>query len=134
MASTKNDRGDAAARLRLAGREWVIVPREEFERLERLARAAELQPLPEPDPDQSFPAVDYARASIARRLIRARAQAGWSQRHLAQKAGVRVETLCRIEKGRTTPSTATIARLDRALRGADTEGATRKDRKRRAAS
>lgn len=134
MASTRNERSNAAARLRLAGREWVIVPREEFERLEKLARVSELPPLPKPDPDRSFPAVDYARASIARSIVRARARAGWSQRHLAKLAGVRVETLCRIEKGRTTPSTATISRIDRALRRAEAEGAGKSVRGRKAAS
>jgi len=133
MASTRNEGSKAAARLRLAGREWVIVPREEFERLEKLARVSELPSLPNPDPDGSFPAARFARASIARSIVRARANAGWSQRHLAELAGVRVETVCRIERERTTPSTATISRIDRALRRAESAGTVKKDRKRRAA-
>jgi hypothetical protein len=62
------------ARLQLAGRDWVVVPREEFERLEKLARVSELPHLPKPGQDRSFPAVDYARASIARSIVRARAR------------------------------------------------------------
>lgn len=128
MASTKNEGSKDATRLRLAGREWVIVPREEFERLEKLARVAQLPPLPDADADGSFPAARYARASIARSIVRARASAGWTQRRLAELAGVRVETLCRIETGRTTASTATIARIDRVLRRASTEHAAKRDR------
>jgi len=111
----------------------VIVPREDFERLEKLARVAELPPLPEPDAHRTFPAAEYARASIARTIVRARARAGWSQRQLAERAGIRVETLCRIEKGRTTPNTATIARIDRVLRSAEAEGSGKRDRRRKSA-
>jgi len=42
--------------------------------------------------------------------------AGLSQRELALKAGVRVETLCRIETGKHIPSVPTIDKLDRALK------------------
>jgi ribosome-binding protein aMBF1 (putative translation factor) len=37
---------------------------------------------------------------------------------LAQRAGVRVETLCRIETGKHIPSVPTIDKLDRALKQA----------------
>jgi transcriptional regulator with XRE-family HTH domain len=47
--------------------------------------------------------------------MRERVQAGLSQRELARQAGVRFETLCRIEKGRHTASTATLAKLEEAL-------------------
>ena len=43
--------------------------------------------------------------------------AGLSQGELARRAGVRVETLCRVERGKQTPSTTTIAKLERALNG-----------------
>jgi transcriptional regulator with XRE-family HTH domain len=39
-----------------------------------------------------------------------------SQRELATMAGVRVETLCRIETGKHTPSVPTVDKLDRALK------------------
>ena len=105
-------------RIKLGGREYVIVPRKEYDRLQGLARVAELPALPAPDRAGNFPAAEYARASIARDIVRARAGAGLSQRELAERAGVRVETLCRIETGKQTPSTTTIAKLDRALEGA----------------
>jgi transcriptional regulator with XRE-family HTH domain len=43
---------------------------------------------------------------------------GWSQRELARRAGIRPETLCRIESGQTTPTVATVQRIDDALRSA----------------
>lgn len=75
---------------------------------------AELPPLPTPDAD--VPAVEYARASLARKIIRARSEVGLTQQELADAAGVRVETVCRIETGKHTASVPTIQRIDRALR------------------
>lgn len=62
-----------------------------------------------------IPAVEYARASLARRIIKARRAAGLAQAELARRAGIRPETLNRIEKAKTTPDTATIAKIERAL-------------------
>lgn len=41
-----------------------------------------------------------------------------TQKDLAAAAGVRVETLNRIEKGRVSADTATIVKIDRALKSA----------------
>ena len=45
----------------------MILFRNEFERLTGLAKAAELPPLPAQDADGNYPAVEYARASLARK-------------------------------------------------------------------
>ena len=100
----------------LAGQAYVLLPRDEYERLTTLAKAAELPPLPKADRNGNVPAVAYAKASLARKIIRDRVAAGLSQKELASRAGVRVETLCRIETGKHVPSVATIEKLDRALR------------------
>ena len=60
-------------------------------------------------------AVAYARASLARKIIKSRRDRGLSQAELSRRAGIRAETLNRIEKGRTTPDVATIAKIERAL-------------------
>ena len=65
------------------------MPRREYDRLTDRSRAADLPALPKPDRDGKLPAVEYARASLARRLIRQRADAGLSQRQLAKLSGVR---------------------------------------------
>lgn len=119
--------------VKLDGREYVILARDEYDRLTGLARVAEMPALPEPDEDGNYPAVDYARASIARDVVRERAELGLSQRDLARLAGVRVETLCRIETGKHTASTATLAKLDRALSRAG-KGTKKTTKRRRTAS
>lgn len=56
---------------------------------------------------------------LAGNLLRlARAQRGWSQRQLAEAAGVPVSTVARIESGTRQPSLVTISRL---LAAADLE-------------
>lgn len=100
----------------LDGKQYVIVPRDEFE---RLSRAARLPPLPEPDAEGNYPAIEYARASLARKIILRRESLGWTQAELARQAGIRVETLCRIETGKVTPTVGSIDKLDHALRTAE---------------
>ena len=104
--------------VKLDGRDYVILPRAEFDRLTGLAKVAELPPLPKPDAHGNYPAVDYARASLARNILRGRVEAGLTQLELAELAGIRNETLCRLERGQHTPSVATIARIERALKQA----------------
>ena len=101
--------------IHLNGRAYVIVEREQYERLATLAKIGDLPALPEPDERGNVPAVDYARASIARGIIQDRVRAGLNQRELAKRAGIRVETLCRIETGKHTASVATIEKIDRVL-------------------
>jgi ribosome-binding protein aMBF1 (putative translation factor) len=74
-----------------------------------------VQNTPKPDAHGNYPAVEYARASLARKIIKARRILGLSQVELARRAAIRPETLNRIEKGRTSPDTATIAKIERAL-------------------
>jgi len=113
----------AVQAIELAGKPYVLMDRAEYERLRALAKAGELPPLPKPDRDGRYPAIPYARATIARGIIRDRVRAGLSQKELARRAGIRVETLCRIEPGRHTPSVATIEKIDRALKAAAATGA-----------
>ena len=76
----------------------------------------DITPLPKPDAKGNYPALDYLRASIARDIIRDRLALGLTQKELARRAGVRVETLCRIETGKNTASVATVDKIDRALK------------------
>jgi len=100
------------------GKPYVLLPRDEYERLTTLAKAADLPPFPGPDAEGNYPAVEYARASLARKIIRDRVAAGLTQRKLAELAGVSFEHLCRLETGKHTPSVPTIDKLDRALKQA----------------
>jgi DNA-binding XRE family transcriptional regulator len=78
--------------------------------------------LPPPDADGNYPAVETMLAMLARKLIRRRRAVGLSQVALARLAGVRPETLNRLEQGKHSASIATIDKLDHALRRAEDEG------------
>jgi DNA-binding XRE family transcriptional regulator len=122
----------AAQTILVDGKPYVLLPRSEYDQLATLAKAADLPPLPEADSQGHYPAVDYARASLARKIIRDRVAAGLSQRQLAERAGVRVETVCRIETGKHTPSVPTVDKIDRALKQATRTGKTRRHPRRSA--
>jgi len=106
--------------LTVANQEFVVIPRAEFDRLRERAGESEvgLPPLPQADAEGNVPAVAYARAIIARRIIRARRAVGWSQAELARRSGVRAETISRIEHCHHTADPASIDRIDRAFRKA----------------
>jgi DNA-binding XRE family transcriptional regulator len=113
----------------LEGKAYVVLPREEYDRLSGLAKAAELPSLPEPNKRGNYPAVEYSRITLARNLIRDRVEAGLNQRQLAELAGVRVETICRLEAGKHVPSVATVDKIDRAIKSyAKSKGKRRKGR------
>ena len=103
--------------LQLGTKQFVVIEREDFDRLLAAAniRAEELPPLPPADKHGNRPALEYARASLARKIILARRALGWSQGELARRTGVRVETINRIERGHNTPDIATVDRIDKAL-------------------
>ncbi|MBX3421543.1 MAG: helix-turn-helix transcriptional regulator [Pirellulaceae bacterium] len=100
----------------IEGKAYVLLPRDEYERLTILAKAAVLPALPEADAKGNYPAVEYATASLARKIIRDRAAAGLTQRKLAELAGISFENLCRIETGKQVPSVPTIEKIDRAIK------------------
>ncbi len=104
-----------AQTLQLDGKTYVVLERDVYERLATLAK---MPPMPEPDAEGNYPAVEYARASIARNIMQDRIKAGLSQRELAELAEIRAETLCRIETGKHTASVPTIEKIDRALKKA----------------
>ena len=105
----------SVARIELEGKMYVVVEKSEYDRLKTLAKAADL---PAADAEGNRPAIEFATATIARDIIRDRVDVGLSQKELAKRAGVRVETLCRIETGKHVPSVRTIEKLDKALKAA----------------
>jgi len=77
--------------------------------------------LPRPNAAGNVPAVAFARATLARKLIRDRRRVGLTQAELARRANIRPETLNRLEQGKHSPSIATVDKLDRALTKAESE-------------
>jgi DNA-binding XRE family transcriptional regulator len=66
-------------------------------------------------PDGNYPATEALRVALARRIIRDRRAAGLTQVELARRAGIAPETLNRLERGKMTPSLATMQKIERVL-------------------
>lgn len=96
----------------LGGMSFVILPEKDFR---RLVRAAQDFDLPQCDAAGNRPAVDALRAVVAGGIVQDRQRLGWSQAELARRAGIRAETLNRIESGKHTPSLVTIQKIDAAI-------------------
>jgi DNA-binding XRE family transcriptional regulator len=111
-------------RIEVAGQWFVLLPEGEFDRLcskagEAVPLADEnLPPLPKPDKQGNFPALEYARISLARDIIRDRRAAGLTQKELADLVGTRQETISRIESGKQTASVKLVDKIDRVLQKA----------------
>ena len=102
--------------LKIKGKRMVVLPQAEFEELLRKADLWE-PAMPTPDERGLYP-LSVLAVIQARDILRARRKLGLSQAELARRAGIRPETLNRIEQGRNKPSVPTIAKLDRALKEA----------------
>jgi DNA-binding XRE family transcriptional regulator len=108
-------------RVEVDGKRFVFLPEVEYERLCHGAGEAvtmdddEMPALPKPDARGRFPALEYARISLARDLIRDRKGVGLSQQRLADLAGIRQETLSRIETGKHTASQRTVEKIMRVI-------------------
>jgi len=111
----------SAQHLEIDGKRYVLLPASEYDRLCATAGEAvaldesDLPPLPKPDKHGRFPALEYTRVALARDMIRDRKAAGLTQQQLADLAGVRQETISRVESGKHKPNVKTIDRLEKAL-------------------
>ena len=103
-----------AGAINLEGKRFVIVPEQEYDELCRRAGFAgdiDLPELPKPLPSGNYPAVAAMRVGLARKLIKRRWSVGLSQAEVARRAGIRPETLNRIEKAKVSADTATVAKI-----------------------
>jgi DNA-binding Xre family transcriptional regulator len=103
-------------RIEVEGKRFVLLEEGEYERLLREAREGpaddELPQLPCPDKRGRVPALEYARISLARDLIRDRKSVGLSQQQLADLAGIRQETVSRVETGKHSITARTLDRIN----------------------
>ena len=83
--------------------------------------APEMHPtpkIPPADADGYYPAAETLQVIIARQISERRHKAGLSQAELAKQAGVRQETVSRLESGKHAPTVRTVEKIDHALSGA----------------
>lgn len=106
-----------AARVTLNGERYVILSESQYRRLRgRLGDPETDEPeLPAPDARGRYPAVETVRALLARKIVRRRKAVGLTQGELAKRAGVRVETVNRLERAKHSASVVTVDKLVRAL-------------------
>ncbi len=101
---------DVPTRLTLEGRRYVILSERRYDDL--VATAGGLDTAD----SAGWAAWDEAAEQLGQRLAERRREAGLSQVRLARLAEIRVETLNRIEKGKTSPDFGTVRKLVLALR------------------
>ena len=103
----------------IAGKRLVILEESDYLRLRSrrvsAVPARDLPAIPPRNRSGRRPAAAYILASIAREIIADRKAAGLTQQELADRAGIRQETLSRIESGKHTPTLKTLKKIDRAL-------------------
>ncbi|MFC1499231.1 helix-turn-helix domain-containing protein [Verrucomicrobiota bacterium] len=97
----------AYQRVLLDGKWYVIVAEDEFRALTKSRESKK--------GIDALDAMNISDQRLADRLLQRRQESGFTQKDLARLAGIRVETLNRIEKGRTTPDFKTIRKLVNAM-------------------
>ncbi len=112
----KTDLPIACRRLELDGVRYVILRESVFDGVCRRAGVRTKGPMDDGTQEGSL---SFDRASLAEKLVRRRRAAGLSQAELARRAGVRPETLNRIERGHTEPDFATVRKLVVAMNAAE---------------
>ena len=104
-----------AQTIKLDNKTYVVLPKKEYQDLVARSHGVKLPNYPAAAKDGSRPALEFGRASLTRSLIVRRLQAGWTQEELAKRAGVRVETISRLESGKHHPQAATIEQIEAAF-------------------
>lgn len=96
--------------LTIKNKRYVLVPEREYQTIFERGPV-----LPKATRAGHRDAVDFATYAIARDIIDRRKAIGWTQRQLADEAGVGPEILNRAERGVVTPSSRALAKLDAPL-------------------
>ena len=117
MRTEQRHENGVIRRTTMNGKRVVVLDERAFEPL--LQRADEWEPaMPARDRQGLYPVREAMAVIQARDIIRARRRLSLSQAELARLAGIRIETLNRIENAKNKPNVATIEKIDRALRRA----------------
>jgi DNA-binding XRE family transcriptional regulator len=101
----------------LDGKDYVLVPRKQWESFASKSSADKGRMLKQPPllPDGNY-GIEHVRISLANKIIARRKAAGLTQSQLARLARVRVETISRLENGLHMPSARTFDKIERAIK------------------
>jgi DNA-binding XRE family transcriptional regulator len=106
--------------VQIAGKRLVILEESDYLRLCARRHGSqpsdELPALPPRNRSGRRGAAAYIVASIAREMVAERKAAGLTQQELARLAGIRQETLSRLESGKRAPTMRTLTKIERALK------------------
>lgn len=109
--------------IRVGPEEVFVLSRKDFEEL--MEKAGILPPFPPFDANGTCDAIAASEVSIAREVISRRIAAGLTQTELAKRAGVRLETISRLEAAKHVPRYETVVRIDNALKQVEGAGRSR---------
>lgn len=111
------------ASVELDGVRYAVLREDLLRRLCRRAKVRPVGPGEDATPRDDLGLIEGLDGEVlARSLVTRRRRAGLTQAELARRAGIRVETLNRVERGRTTPDFATIRKLVAAIKQAEQVG------------
>lgn len=96
------------------GRKYVMVPRDDWERIVKHLPDPDLLPEPAPNADGSF-SPEHVKVMLCNKVIQQRKNAGLTQAQLAKRAGIRIETISRLESGKHIPSVRTMEKIEAAI-------------------
>lgn len=100
--------------IEIKGERFVVVAEREYRKLRESARH---QPPPTGVKNRR-PARETMQGIMGRGVLEDRERLGLTQRELADLAGIRQETISRLEAGKHSPNVKTMDKIDRALKGA----------------
>ena len=99
-----------------SGKSYVLVPTDVWARI--AGGEVAMPQLPPAKSNGNRDALAFARAAIARGIIRDRVAANMSQAELARRAGIQAAVLNRIERAKVVPDESTMRKIDKALNAA----------------
>ncbi|MBN2447220.1 MAG: helix-turn-helix transcriptional regulator [Phycisphaerae bacterium] len=118
MATADNPSAVAYSPVEIAGVRYAIIAEDV---LLRLCESLAVAPAPLGTRTEPLGPTTWDHDRLATRIRARRRRADLTQAQLAERAGIRTETLNRIERGKTTPDFATIRKLVIAMDAAEAE-------------